>query len=178
MHEHPFSEEEEQWIIWNGALGIRDFVTIARVEIGQDGRSAWLEEPYDMVGPFSLDELETNGRISFAACTVMSRKRWQDDRATLRQEAFERRREAQERLYEELSRANERKRERATHMQQFSEQEHRELLCLPIDGELESSQIKAAFRRLAKKAHPDVGGSHDHFVRITEARNALLESIL
>jgi len=177
MHDNPCYAEEVQWIIWNGALGIRDFVTIARVEAGPDGRDAWLEEPYDMVGPFSLDELETNGRISFAACTVMSRKRWQDDRTTLRQEAFERRREAQRQMYEELARANERKRERTAHMQHFSQQEHRELLCLPIDGELEPSQIKAAFRRLAKKAHPDVGGSHEHFVRITEARNALLECI-
>ena len=31
-----------------------------------------------------------------------------------------------------------------------------------------------AFRRLAQKAHPDTGGSHELFIRITEARNALL----
>jgi plasmid stability protein len=177
MHDSPWSAEEEQWIIWNGALGIRDFVTIGRVEVGPGGRNGWLEEPYDMVGPFSLDELETNGRIGFAACTVMSRRRWREDQAELRQEAFERHREAQERLYEELARSNARKRRRATRTQQSNEQEHRELLCLPIDGELEPSQIKAAYRRLAKKAHPDVGGSHEHFVRITEARNALLERI-
>ncbi|WP_235840044.1 hypothetical protein [Derxia lacustris] len=28
---------------------------------------------------------------------------------------------------------------------------------------------------MAQKAHPDVGGSHEQFLRITEARNALLE---
>jgi len=54
---------------------------------------------------------------------------------------------------------------------------HRETLKLPFDGKLEPRQINAAFRRLAQKAHPDVGGSHEEFVRITEARNALLEYI-
>jgi hypothetical protein len=177
MHDSTHSAEEAQWIIWNSSLGIRDFVTVGRVEVGSNGTKAWLEEPYDMVGPFSLDELETDGRISFAACTVMSRRRWQDDQAALRRESFEKRRKARERLFEELARANRRKRRHPGPLQQFSEQEHRELLCLPTDGALEPSQIKAAYRRLAKSAHPDVGGSHEQFVRITEARNALLELI-
>jgi hypothetical protein len=177
MHDSPSSAEEEQWIIWNSALGIRDFVTVGRVEVGSNSTNAWLDEPYDMVGPFSLDVLETNGQISFAACIVMSRQRWQDDQAKLRRESFERRRKAQEQLFEDLARSNKRKRRSPGPVQQFSEQEYRELLCLPIDGELEPSQIKAAYRRLAKKAHPDVGGSHEEFVRVTEARNALLERI-
>ena len=43
---------------------------------------------------------------------------------------------------------------------------------------LEEAQIKTAYRRLAKEAHPDVGGSQEKFVQITEAYNALLESLL
>jgi hypothetical protein len=175
MHESPWTGEEEQWVIWNGSYGIVDTVTIGRVEVGTSSRNAWLDAPYDMVGPFSLDELETGGRIGFAACTVMSRQRWQDDQVQLRREAQKRRRDAQERLFEEFARYNERKRRHPTPFQQFNEQELRELLELPIDGELEPSQIKAAYRRLAKKTHPDVGGSHEQFVRIAEARNALLE---
>lgn len=178
MHDNSLcSEEEEQWVIWNGSYGICDTVTIRRIEVGPGGREAWLDEPYDMVGPISLDELETNGRISFAACVVMSRQRWQDEQVELRRESFEKRRETQQRLFEELARANERRSRRPSHFQQCDEKQHRELLDLPVDGELEPSQIKAAYRRLAKKAHPDVGGTHEHFVRITEARNTLLDLI-
>ena len=172
---HDNSWEDEQWIIWNGALGIRDFVTIDRVEIDSGRRLAWLDAPYDMVGPFSFDELEATGKIRFAACIVMSRRRWQADQAQLRRQAFEKLRKAQEELFEELARRNRYKQRHGSPLRQFNEQEQRELLELPSDGALEASQIKAAYRRIAKKAHPDVGGSHEHFVRITEARNLLLE---
>jgi len=178
MDDKPPYWEEEQWIIWNSALGVRDFVMIDRVETGTDGRNAWLEEPYDMVGPFSFDELESNGRISFAACIVMSRTRWNADRASLFQESIERRRKAQEELFEELSRRNRYNQRHGSPLQQFNEKEKRKLLELPIDGELEASQIKAAYRKIAMKAHPDVGGSHEHFILITEARDLLLELVL
>jgi len=174
MDDTPPYWEDEQWIIWNGALGVRDFVMIDRVETGPEGRSAWLEEPYGMVGPFDFDALETDGRIGFAACVVMSRQRWQEDRSQLIAEAMERRQKASERLFEELRRSNKRKRQHGSPMQQVSEKEMRELLELPADGRLEASQIKAAYRQLAKRAHPDVGGSHESFLRITEARDALL----
>ncbi len=174
--EHGF-EEEAEWIIWNSALGVRDFVTLGRVEVNAGRRDAWLEAPYDMVGPFSLDELRTCGRIGFAACIVMSRRRWQEDQAALRRESFEKRRQAEEELFEELKRSNRRKRGRQGHARQFDEREQRALLELPIDGALEPSQIKAAYRKLAKRAHPDVGGSHERFVRITEAKNALLDLV-
>jgi hypothetical protein len=151
--------DKEQWVIWNGSLGILALVTIGRVEAGEGGRRAHLDPPFDMVGPFSLDELETRGRIAFAACVVMSRRRWQDDQIELRRQAHAKRRRAQERPHETP----------------FSERQHRETLNLPIEGALEASQIKAAYRRLAQKAHPDAGGSNDLFCRITEARNALLE---
>ncbi len=177
MHDSPWPEEEEEWVIFNGDYGIVDTVTIKRVEIGSQSREAWLNEPYDMVGPFDFDELETSGQICFAACTVMSRERWQEEQVELRREGLKKRREAQQRLFEEYARYNDRRRSRPGHFRQFNEKRHRELLNLPLEGALEASQIKAAFRQLAKKAHPDVGGTHEHFVQITEARDALLEFI-
>ena len=68
------SVDQEEWVIWNGALGLVTTVVIERVEVCSSGRNAWLDEPFDMVGPFSLDELKTHGRIAFAACIVMSRR--------------------------------------------------------------------------------------------------------
>lgn len=167
--------EYEEWIIWNGALGLRDFVMIGRVEDGADGPQAWLDEPYQMCGPFSLDDLMREGQIHFAACTVMSRQTWQQEQAALRREAIKRQREAQQRMYENLSRRNAERRRRMAQTRRFDEREQRQKLELPVEGALELSEIKAAFRRLAKQAHPDVGGSHEHFVMITEARDALVE---
>jgi hypothetical protein len=138
---------------------------------------AWLDEPFDMVGPFSLDELETHGRIAFAAAIVMSRERWQDDQVALRQESLEIRRATEERVKEKVERMYGGHVGQQTKRKPFNEQLHRETLNLPMDGKLEPRQINAAFRRLAQKAHPDVGGSNEQFVRITEARNALLEYI-
>jgi hypothetical protein len=177
MHDTLESADGEEWVIWNGAHGLVTTVTIGRVEVGAGGRSAWLDEPFDMVGPFSLDDLETQGRIAFAACIVMSRQRWQDDQVELQRESLEIRRATEERVKEKVERmygghvGNQSKRK------PFNEQQHRETLNLPIDGKLEPRQIKSAFRRLAQKVHPDVGGSNEQFVRITEARNALLEYI-
>ncbi len=42
-------------------------------------------------------------------------------------------------------------------------------------GALKPSEINAAFRRLAETARPDAGGSDEHYRRIAEARDALLE---
>lgn len=172
-------QTEELWVIWNGSLGILDTVTIGQIEASRSGRQAWLEEPYDMVGPFSLDELEAKGSIDFAACTVMSRQKWQNDQVELRREAHKNRRAAQERLFESQARYNQRRyhedrRFYSSPPQEQNDKQHRELLNLPIDGELQPIQIKTAFRKLAQKTHPDVGGSHEQFVKITHARNALL----
>ena len=147
--------EKEEWVIWNGSMGILDMVKIGRIE---GGRSGFLAPPYDVVGPFSLDELETQGRIAFGECLVMSRQRWQEDQLDLRREAQEKR--------------------RAFLLQwdfDGDDKEHREALNLPLEGALGPSQINAAFRRLAKTTHPDAGGSNEQYRRITEARDALLE---
>lgn len=150
--------DNEQWVIWNGTLGVLDMVTIGRVEHGEAGRSGFLDEPYHMVGPFSFDELETVGRIAFGACLVMSRARWQQDQVELRLEA---------------------QRARQAFMFQAAPRDdgkaHRQVLELPLDGVLDVAQINAAFRRLAKSAHPDAGGSNELYRRIAEARDALLD---
>ena len=177
MHNNPQSADEEEWVIWNGFYGVVTLVTIGRVEVGTRGRNAWLDDPFDIVGPFSLNELETCGRIAFEACIVMSRQRWQDDQVELRREGKQTRRATQERLNERNARFNQGRSGRPTHPQQLDERQHRETLNLPADGKLEPSQIKAAYRRLAQKTHPDVGGSHEQFLRIAEASKVLLEHI-
>lgn len=150
--------DKEEWFVWNGSIGILDSVTIGATTHGEGGRSAYLAPPYDVVGPFSLDELETQGRIAFGACLVMSRERWRRDQAELRREGMEKRRALLFRL-------------------DFGDddREPREILDLPPEGALRPSEINAAFRRLAKTAHPDAGGSDELYRRIAEARDALLE---
>jgi len=148
--------DKEEWVVWNGLMGILDIVTIGHIEEGEGGRSAFLAPPYGVVGPFSLDELETRGRIAFGECLVMSRLRWQEDQNDLRLEARERRRAALFKLDFD------------------DDQEYREVLDLPMEGALATAEINAAFRRQAKIAHPDAGGSDEHYRTITEARDALL----
>ena len=53
--------------------------------------------------------------------------------------------------------------------------EDRALLELPREGELTAAEINAAFRRLAKTAHPDAGGDNEAYCRLTDARDALQE---
>jgi hypothetical protein len=148
--------ENEDWVVWNGEMGILDTVKIGLIEEGEGGRTACLAPPYSVVGPFNLDELEAKGRIAFGACLVMSRLRWQEDQDDLRLAALERRRAALFKL-------------------SFNDdQEYRELLDLPMEGELKTAEINSAFRRAAKIAHPDVGGSDEDYRAITEARDKLL----
>jgi len=175
MYDILESTDGEEWVIWNGDHGLVTTVSIGQVEVGTNGRMAWLDEPFDMVGPFSLDELETHGRITFAAAIVMSRLRWQEDQVELRRVSLKIRRAAQERMNAEFARFSGTNSGYQDNGKPFDERQHRETLNLPTDGKLEPRQINAAFRRLAQKAHPDVGGSNEQFVRITEARNALLE---
>lgn len=170
--------EEDQWVIWNDSYGICDTVTIAKVEIKDTKRYAWLEEPYEMAGPFSLDELEKNSQVSFAACIIMSRDKWQENQVSLRQASLHKRRQAQRDTFEEFNRTNSRHRRNSNHFQQHTQKHYRKLLDLPLEGQLKASTIKAAFRLLAKKAHPDVGGTHEHFVQITEARDTLLKLLM
>jgi hypothetical protein len=149
---------QAEWVIWNGSLGVLDMVAIGKSIESESGRNAFLAPPYDIVGPFSLDELETQGKISFGECIVMSRLRWQEDQVELRLVGRQKRRA----LYARVE-------------QDDDETEHRVTLDLPRDGTLQAAEINAAFRRLAKTAHPDAGGDNEQYRRITEARDALLD---
>jgi hypothetical protein len=151
--------DKDEWVVWNGSLGVLDMAAMGRIEQGDAGRKAWLAAPYDIVGPFSLDELEQVGRIAFGACLVMSRDRWREDQVELRLKAQEERRAFAARFA----------------VMDDDDSEHREALELPDEGALTAAEINAAFRRLAKKAHPDAGGDHEAYIRLTEARDALLE---
>lgn len=175
MDDRPADEEE--WVIWNGGLGLVTTVAIERIEVGASGRNAWLDEPFDMVGPFSFDELKKHGRIAFAACIVMSRQRWQEDQVELRRESLKLRRATEQQINEKFERLYGGHGRQQVNRKPVDERQHRQTLNLPIDGTLESSAIKAAFRRLAQKAHPDAGVQNEQFIRITEARNALLAYI-
>ena len=177
MHDAHSATGDEEWVIWNGGLGLVTTAALGRVEQGSSGRKAWLDDPFDMVGPFDLDELETHGRIAFAACIVMSRQRWQADQVELRHESIHLRRAAEQRMNEEFARLSGRHSRHPAMRQPADERAHREALNLPADGKLDRRQVNAAFRKLAQKAHPDAGGSHEQFVRITKARAALLETI-
>jgi hypothetical protein len=177
MHDTWSAAGDDEWVIWNGGLGVVTTATLGRVEVGPEGRKAWLEEPFDMVGPFDFDELESRGRISFAACIVMSRQRWQEDQAALKRESANLRRAAQAWMNEEFARFFGHQGSRHAKRQPVDEREHRAALNLPASGKLERRQVNTAYRRLAQKAHPDVGGSHEQFVRITKARTVLLETI-
>ena len=49
------------------------------------------------------------------------------------------------------------------------------LLGLPGSGEITVEAVRAAFKRAAKAAHPDHGGSTEAFAALVAARDALLE---
>ncbi|MCI4678566.1 J domain-containing protein [Rhodoblastus acidophilus] len=150
--------DNHEWVVWNGSLGVLDMAALGRVEHDAAGRNAWLAAPYDVVGPFNLDELEAMGRVAFGACLVMSRRKWREDQIELRIEAREKRRAFAQRFVE-----------------RDDEDAHRETLDLPLEGVLSAAEINAAFRRLAKTAHPDAGGDHDAYIRLAAARDALLK---
>ncbi|WP_442753503.1 J domain-containing protein [Methylocystis sp. JAN1] len=153
--------DKEEWVVWNGSLGVLVMAGLGRIEEGEEGRSAWLAPPYDVVGPFSLDDLEALGRIAFGECLVMSRRRWREDQTDLRMEGRKKRAAFQFRFA----------------IREDNDAAHREALDLPAEGALEASEVNAAFRRLAKRAHPDAGGSNEDYRRIAAARDALLDRL-
>jgi hypothetical protein len=56
------------------------------------------------------------------------------------------------------------------------EQRHRQLLGLPFDRRLSSAEIHRAYKRAAKTAHPDAGGSAQQFLELSAARDALMKA--
>ena len=54
------------------------------------------------------------------------------------------------------------------------DERHREMLGLPLDGRLAANEIHQAFRRTAKRMHPDAGGDNSAFLALSAARDALM----
>jgi hypothetical protein len=55
------------------------------------------------------------------------------------------------------------------------EQCYRQLLGLPFDRRLSGAEIHRAYKRVAKTAHPDGGGSAEQFLELSAARDALMK---
>jgi len=53
---------------------------------------------------------------------------------------------------------------------------HRQLLGLPLDSRLTLAEIHRAYKRVAKSAHPDAGGSAQQFLALSAAREALMKA--
>jgi hypothetical protein len=56
-----------------------------------------------------------------------------------------------------------------------AEERHRQLLELPLDRRLSVPEIHRAWKHVAKRAHPDVGGSAREFLELSAARDALIQ---
>ena len=58
---------------------------------------------------------------------------------------------------------------------QAAEEIHRQLLGLPLGRRLSAPEIHRAWKRAAKSAHPDAGGSAQAFQALSAAREALMK---
>jgi hypothetical protein len=56
-----------------------------------------------------------------------------------------------------------------------SEQRYRQMLGLPLGRPLSNAEIHRAYKRVAKRAHPDAGGSAREFVELSAARDGLMK---
>ena len=52
---------------------------------------------------------------------------------------------------------------------------HRQLLGLPLERRLSAPEIQRAYKRAAKSAHPDAGGTAQAFQALSAAREALIK---
>lgn len=163
-------------IIYNPTLGVRDFVTIAEIKSNNNSTLFWLDEPYKFVGPLLLDEIVQKGQIYFEACIIMTKENWSKRREELQQESYKKQQKAHYEFQEKLKRKNYQKQNSPSYTK-LDEQKYREILSLPTSGNLQISQIKTAYRKLAKTEHPDVGGSDERFVLILEAKEILLQTL-
>ena len=55
------------------------------------------------------------------------------------------------------------------------EERYRQMLGLPLGCHLSGAEIRQAYKRAAKTAHPDAGGSAQQFLELSEAREALIK---
>lgn len=165
---------EDEFIIWNSSFGVRDFVTIGEIKKEDNIIKIWLDDPYDMVSPLNLEELLLKGKLSFEACIVMTKEYWQSQQHQLKKESYHKQQKIHKEFQEDIKQHNKKQEHFNSNQNKKSEKKYRELLCLPVNGKLEISQIKTAYRKVAKTTHPDVGGDHEKFVLITEAKEILL----
>ncbi|MCP4617289.1 MAG: hypothetical protein GY844_12760 [Bradyrhizobium sp.] len=56
------------------------------------------------------------------------------------------------------------------------DERYREMLGLPFDRQLAATEIHQAFRRSAKRVHPDAGGDAHAFLALAAARDALMHA--
>jgi hypothetical protein len=56
-----------------------------------------------------------------------------------------------------------------------SEERYRQMLGLPLGRSLSVSEIHEAYKRVAKTAHPDAGGSEQEFQELCAAQDALIK---
>jgi hypothetical protein len=57
------------------------------------------------------------------------------------------------------------------------EESYRQMLGLPLDRRLSRAEIHQAYKRVAKRAHPDGGGNAQAFLELSAAREALIKEI-
>ena len=55
------------------------------------------------------------------------------------------------------------------------EERYRQLLGLPLDRRLSAAEIHRAYKHIAKRAHPDAGGSAEEFLELAAAQEALMK---
>jgi hypothetical protein len=55
------------------------------------------------------------------------------------------------------------------------EDRYRQMLGLPLDRRLSAPEIHRAWKHVAKRAHPDAGGSAREFLELSAARDALMK---
>jgi hypothetical protein len=57
------------------------------------------------------------------------------------------------------------------------QERYRGLLGLPLDRRLFAPEIREAYKRAAKRLHPDAGGSEREFLELSRARDALMRDV-
>ncbi|HEX9470269.1 MAG TPA: hypothetical protein VF957_12075 [Bradyrhizobium sp.] len=55
------------------------------------------------------------------------------------------------------------------------EERYRQMLGLPLGRRLSGAEIHQAYKRVAKRTHPDAGGSAREFLELSAAREALMK---
>ena len=149
--------DDREWHLWHSGKGTLETISsIAETKNSKHCTLARLGEPYDStLGWFNFDKLEKHGREEISGYVILSPEQWEIERKAL------------------LEKFRERK-VTTSFGTPPKDAEHRSVLNLPRQGPLFEAEINYAYRIAVKTAHPDGGGSDEHFWRISEARDALL----